>query len=188
MSDTQEQVTPPAPVAKVDYVPPSQLGAEALMRALQEDGVIPTPEAPPAQETAPVEEAPKEAAKIEVAPAKEELPALLRIAKERDAFRKEMESAKPHLEALKAIPSHTVSAIAKAIASGDPVSLLAAAGTCPGRDCPWGETRSHGRSSLEVCFETCSPAVPDRRRRRLGLCHEKIRRPRGRRRPMAPRP
>ena len=127
MSDNQEQVAPPAPVTKVDYVPPSQLGAEALMKALQEDGVIPAPEAP-AQETAPVEEAPKESAKIEVAPVKEELPALLRIAKERDAFRKEMESAKPHLEALKAIPSHTVSAIAKAIASGDPVSLLAAAG------------------------------------------------------------
>ena len=110
----------------VVFVPPSQVSPEELMKALQEDGVI---EKPAVEKAAEITEKVAKTEKTEAPTApKEELPALVRIAKEREAFRREMESAKPHLEALKAIPSHTVSAIAKAIASGDPVSLLAAAG------------------------------------------------------------
>lgn len=131
MSDNQEK--PAAPAAPVAYVPPSQISPAELMKALQEDGVVTPPEQPEAPKADATPVANSEPPKVEASPAveaapKEDLPALLRIAKERDAFRKEMESAKPHLEALRAIPPHTVSAIAKAIASGDPVSLLSAAG------------------------------------------------------------
>ena len=119
MSNPEQKEAPAA------FVPPSQIDPAELSKAFQEDGIIETPE--PAVEAAPV--VAKEVPKQEIKPSvKEELPALARIAQERDAFRKEMEANKPHLEALRAIPPHTVSAIAKAIASGDPVSLLAAAG------------------------------------------------------------
>lgn len=117
MSDPEKKDAP-AP-----YLAPSQLDPAVLAKALQEDGVVEAPPEPPTKVEAKVEEKPPEPK-----PAIAELPALARIAKERDAFRKEMEANKPHLEALRAIPPHTVSAIAKAIASGDPVSLLAAAG------------------------------------------------------------
>ena len=114
----------PEPKEHVPFVQPSQIAPEELMKALQEDGVI---EKPAVEKAAEITEVVAKTEKTEPLP-KEELPALVRIAKEREALRREMDSAKPHLEALKAIPPHTVSAIAKAIASGDPVSLLAAAG------------------------------------------------------------
>lgn len=126
MSEEQKPVEP-----RAAYTPPSQLSPAELMKAFQEEGIVGTPEvakpAEPAPEPIKATE-PEPVKPPEPVAAKEELPALMRIARERDAFRKEMEQAKPHLEALKAIPAHTVSAIAKAIASGDPVSLLAAAG------------------------------------------------------------
>lgn len=112
-----------------EYVPPSRVSPEELAKALMEDGVI---ESSPAAEAKP--ELTKEAPAAESKPAekapetKQELPALLRLAKERDAFRKEMEQAKPHLEALRAIPTHSLSAIVKAISAGDPVGLITAAG------------------------------------------------------------
>lgn len=106
-----------------EFVPPSRVDPAELAKALFEDGVI--EEIPETNEVADTK-APAPTAPVEKK--SEELPALLKLAKERDSFRKEMEQAKPHLEALRAIPSHAVTAIAKAIAAGDPVGLVAAAG------------------------------------------------------------
>ncbi len=126
MSDTQKQ-------EPVQFVPPSQIDPAELAKALIEDGVV---EAPAAAAPAPVTAAPASAPvaaepvkTVEEAPkAKEELPALLRIAKERDAFRKEQESAKPYMEAIKALPPERLQAVVKAIQSGDLVGLIAASG------------------------------------------------------------
>lgn len=124
MSDNQEK--PAAPAAPVAYVPPSQVSPAELMKALQEDGVIeatpaPTPEAPKAEVApAPVEPPP-------APPAKEDIPTLLKIAQERDAARKAAQ-AKQAADPLSTIPPNIAKAVAQAIASGDPVSLLSAAG------------------------------------------------------------
>lgn len=121
MSDETKPVAPAAPVA---YVPPSQINPAELMKALQEDGVIeaaPAPEAPKAEAApAPVETPPPP-------PAKEDIPTLLKIAQERDAARKAAQ-AKQAADPLSTIPPNIAKAIAQAIASGDPVSLLSAAG------------------------------------------------------------
>lgn len=126
MADT-EQVTPPAAQTQPkEYVPLSRIDPAELAKAFEEDGVpMEKPAAAVAAEAS--KEAPKEA------PKDEGLPTLLRLAKERDTQRKlmeqkEIDAAKPYVEALKAIPPHTAQAIAKAIQAGDPVSLLAAAG------------------------------------------------------------
>lgn len=129
MSETENK-------AAVPYMSPSEkfkVDPQELMKALEADGVpvkADTSNTPdkPAQEAPKVTDTPPPAPPAAKAEEKAELPALARIARERDAFRKEMEANKHQLEALRAIPQHTVSAIAKAIAAGDPVSLLAAAG------------------------------------------------------------
>ena len=111
----------------IHYTPPSQIDPAELAKALIEDGVIEAPAqaepvAAPVVEAAPV-------AKVEEAPkVKEEIPALLRIAKERDAFRKEQEASRPYMEAIKALPPERLHAVVKAIQSGDLVGLIAASG------------------------------------------------------------
>lgn len=98
---------------------------EELMKGFQEDGVIPAPaEAPKAPQAA----TPVPASTPAPEQKKEELPALLRIAKERDAFRKESEALKPYLEALKVLSPTEAQRIAKARAAGDPAAALAALG------------------------------------------------------------
>lgn len=117
MADNQK-----APESK--FVPPSQVDPAALAEAFEKEGLVSKP--PPAATSAPAEP-PKVEEKKPEAP-KEEIPALLRIAKERDAFRKEMEQAKPYVEMLKSVPPQNLAALARAMQNGDPVSLLAAAG------------------------------------------------------------
>ena len=110
------------PVEKTDhlpYVPPSQVAPEELMKAFQDEGIV---------------EAPAEAAKPATpaappAPQKDdEVPALVKIAKARDALRKQQESVAPHLELLKAFSPQEAQRIAQARSSGDPVAALAALG------------------------------------------------------------
>lgn len=112
-----------------EYKEPSQIDPLELAKAFVEDGVI--NEVPAnLQEKALVAPAQAEvkAPIAEAKPPAEELPALLRIAKERDAFRKEQEQVKPYLELLKAFPAHNAQAVAKAVQMGDPVGAMTALG------------------------------------------------------------
>lgn len=51
-----------------------------------------------------------------------------KLAAEKAAFRKEMESAKPYIEAMKALPPTALQAMARSVAQNDPMALLSAAG------------------------------------------------------------
>lgn len=126
MSEEQKPVE-----TRAAYTPPSQLSPAELMKAFQEEGIVGTPEVAKPAEPAPepVKAAEPEPVKPpEPVAAKEELPALLRIAKERDAFRREMEQAKPHLEALKVFSPQELSRLAQARASNNPREALRAMG------------------------------------------------------------
>lgn len=121
MADTEQKQTP------VPFVPPSQVSPADLMKAFQDEGIVekPAEPAPVAGKTA------TEPAAQPPAPAPqktEELPALLKIAKERDAFRKEVEPLKPYMEALKVLSPTEAQRLAQARQSGDPVAALAALG------------------------------------------------------------
>ena len=107
MADTEQKQNPPS------YIPPSQVSPADLMKAFQDEGVI---------------EKPAEPAPAPVQTKTEDLPALLRIAKERDAFRKEVEPIKPYVEALKVLSPTEAQRLAQARQSGDPVAALAALG------------------------------------------------------------
>lgn len=120
MADNEQKQTAP-----VQYTPPSQLDPAELTKLFVEDGVI-TPEKaaevagkPATQEVA--KPAPVEAKK-------EDEPQLLKIAREKDAFRKEKEAVAPHLDMLKAFSPQEAQRLAQARASGDPVAALAALG------------------------------------------------------------
>jgi len=106
----------------VPYVPPSQLSVEDLSKALAEDGVIEAPPEP-AKPAPPVAEKPAEPAKPS-----DDLPALVKIAKEREAFRKEVDAAKPYLDTLKNFTPQEAQRLAQARAAGNPVAALAALG------------------------------------------------------------
>lgn len=115
-----EQKTEAAP-QQPSYKPMSSMDPSALAAAFEKnEGVPPSAEAKAAPATPP-------------ASAQDDVPELVKKARDRDSQRKmmeqkEIEAAKPYVEALKAIPPHTAQAIARAIQSGDPVSLLSAAG------------------------------------------------------------
>lgn len=119
-----------------DYTPPSRMSPEALKEitaAFESEGVPVQKEENKQPSSAPTTQAQTQESKPEEKKSDDGLPTLLRLAKERDSQRKalelkEFESAKPYVEALKAIPPHQAQAIARAIQSGDPVSLIAAAG------------------------------------------------------------
>ena len=120
MADPEQKQTP-AP-----YVAPSQVDPAELMKAFQEEGVVEKPAPAPAP-------APTQTQKAEPPPAAppaktEDLPALLKIARERDAFRKEVEPLKPYVEALKVLSPTEAQRLAQARQSGDPVAALAALG------------------------------------------------------------
>lgn len=128
MADTEAQTQQ----THKEFVPPSRMSPEALKEiaaAFESESQPQTEEkSQPSATPAQIQEAKPEEKKSD-----DGLPTLLRLAKERDSQRKalelkEFESAKPYVEALKAIPPHQAQAIAKAIQSGDPVSLIAAAG------------------------------------------------------------
>ena len=118
MSDPEKKQTEP-----VHYVPPSQVDPAELMKAFQEDGIVEKPA--PAVEK-------KEAAPVEPPkppePAKEEIPTLLRIAKEKDAVRKAKEEIAPHASMLKRFTPQQLQRLADAAASENPVAALAAMG------------------------------------------------------------
>lgn len=119
MADTEQKQAP------ASFVPPSQVSPTELMKAFQDEGIVPKP-AEPAPEAKPAEAAPPAA---QPATQKtEELPALLKIAKERDAFRKEVEPLRPYMDALKVLSPTEAQRLAQARQSGDPVAALAALG------------------------------------------------------------
>ncbi len=115
MSDPEKKQTEP-----VTYVPPSRVDPAELMKAFQEEGIV---EKPPAAEAKPPAEPPKPPE-----PAKEDLPALLRIAKEKDAVRKAREEIAPHASMLKRFTPQQLQRLADAAASENPVAALAALG------------------------------------------------------------
>ena len=121
MADTEQKQAP------ASFVPPSQVSPNDLMKAFQDEGIVEKPAEP-----APV--AGKTGTEPATIPAPvatqktEELPALLKIAKERDAFRKEVEPLKPYMEALKVLSPTEAQRLAQARQSGDPVAALAALG------------------------------------------------------------
>lgn len=117
MADTEQKQNPPS------YIPPSQVSPADLMKAFQDEGVIEKPAEP-----APAPQKVAEPAPAPVQTKTEDLPALLRIAKERDAFRKEVEPIKPYVEALKVLSPTEAQRLAQARQSGDPVAALAALG------------------------------------------------------------
>lgn len=120
MADTEQKTeTPPQ-----SYVPPSKIDPAELAKAFQDEGIVEKPASPPPVAEAAGKPATQEAAK----PAASEEPLLLRIARERDAFRKESEPLKPYLEALKVLSPTEASRLAQARAAGNPVAALAALG------------------------------------------------------------
>lgn len=121
MADTEQKTEAPQ---QQSYVPPSKIDPAELAKAFQDEGLVEKPASPP-----PVAPAAGKAATQEVAkPAVSEEPLLLRIARERDAFRKESEPLKPYLEALKVLSPTEAQRLAQARASGNPVAALAALG------------------------------------------------------------
>ena len=105
----------------------------ALNEALKAEGVVKEEPkaAAPAPESAKVE---GESPAVPPTPPAEEPPSdplkrsFEKLAKEKEALRKEAETVKPYMEMLKAIPPHSLQALARAAQSGDPMALLAAAG------------------------------------------------------------
>ncbi len=119
MADNEQKQT--APVA---YVPPSQIDPVELTKLFVEDGVI-SPEK--AAEVAGKSTTQEVANPPPAKPAEEE-PALLKIAKAKDALRKEKEQVAPHLDMLKAFSPTEAQRLAQARAAGNPVAALAAMG------------------------------------------------------------
>jgi hypothetical protein len=93
-------------------------------------GITPPPEEKPAEAGKPATEAvAKPPPATEVATSKtDDTPALVKIAKAKDALRKEREQVAPHLDMLKAFSPTEAQRMAQARAAGNPVALLAAAG------------------------------------------------------------
>lgn len=124
MSDTAQKSEAPQ---QQTFTPPSQINPADLAKAFEDEGIIPKSE--------PGKTATPEVANPAANPAKEpakaaasEEPLLLRIARERDAFRKESEPLKPYLEALKVLSPTEAQRLAKARAEGNPVAAMAALG------------------------------------------------------------
>lgn len=118
MSDTTTSSTPPPAPAAPDYADIAK-GMEAP----------PEEAAPAAKAEAPVTEKPAEAPKTEAPKAEEPFAkSFEKLAAEKAALRKEMEQAKPFLDALKVLPPTSINALARAIQANDPLAVLAAAG------------------------------------------------------------
>ena len=122
MPENVEKVEKPAP-----YVHPSQRPTEDLIKQFQEEmGITPPPAEPPVEAGKPATEVvAKPPAAVEKA---DDTPALVKIAKAKDALRKEREQVAPHLDMLKAFSPTEAQRMAQARAAGNPVALLAAAG------------------------------------------------------------
>ena len=122
MSDTTaapaEKPATPAP-----YTPPSQISPADLAKAFQDEGIA----APPPASAPPVPAGKPATQEVAKAPTETE-PTLLRIARERDAFRKESEPLKPYIEALKVLSPIEATRLAHARSAGNPVAALAALG------------------------------------------------------------
>jgi hypothetical protein len=130
----------PAPAAP-STPPPSREEAfsAAFAEALKEEGLANGSGKPATEAVAePPKVASEKAGEVPEAPAnppKEEEPpsdplkrSFEKLAKEKEALRKEADTIKPYMEMLKAIPPHSLQALARAAQSGDPMALLAAAG------------------------------------------------------------
>jgi hypothetical protein len=120
----------PDPIEKkpnepVAYVPPSQQSVEEIQKLFVDEPAgeqkSETPAATPAPTTSAEPPKPPE-------PAKDDLPALLKIAKEKDAVRKAKEEIAPHASMLKRFTPQQLQRLADAAASENPVAALAAMG------------------------------------------------------------
>lgn len=128
MSENTEKQTAPS------FTRPSLIDPSELEKAFKEEGLVAeTPAVETDQQKPPVVES-KPAEKQEVKPpvadqkVAEEVPALVKIAQERAALRRESETVKPYLEALKVLSPTEVQRLAQARAAGDPVAALKAIG------------------------------------------------------------
>lgn len=118
MADTEQKAAP------TPYVAPSDIDPEVLMKAFQEDGVVPEK---PAEQQETTQEAAK---KPEAAPspAEQQEPALLRIAREKAKARQLEQANKPQNEALAVFSPQELERAAQARRAGDPVAALRALG------------------------------------------------------------
>lgn len=114
--EQKQEATPYRPLSTVD---PSELAA-----AFEKEGIVPAKDTPPP----PVAEAKPVASEKAISEKTEEVPQLLKIAQERSALRKEVESVKPYMEALKVFSPQEAQRLAQARAQGNPVAALAALG------------------------------------------------------------
>lgn len=113
------------PAAFVEAPSPSKMSAEEI------NNLFPKDEEPIAAPAAEVKAAPPAATpdqKINERAKDEDLPALVRIAKAKDALRKETETVSPHLSMLKQFSPQEAQRLAQARAARDPVAALAALG------------------------------------------------------------
>ena len=116
MADTEK------PADAVPYRPPSSIDPAELAAAFEKEGLVPAKPPPP------VADPPKDAP-----PADDGTPALLKLAKDKDAQRKlseqkELDAAKPYMDALKVLSPVEAAALARAKQMGDPISALTALG------------------------------------------------------------
>lgn len=138
---TAPSTPPPTPVETKPedakpYTPLSQLDPAMLAAEFEREGLLPPKEAPPAAEAPKADSAKTDAAKAPPTQAKAEddgLPTLLKLAKDRDAQRKqaeqkELDAAKPYMDALKVLSPVEAQALARAKQMGDPISALTALG------------------------------------------------------------
>lgn len=113
--------------AATPYIPPSRRSDDmiegALAKALQEEGIVPSPEATPTP--AKTEAVPAEP---KTEPQKSEEPALLKLAREKAAKRQAEQAAKPQNDLLAAFTPQEAERIAQARKAGDPVAALRALG------------------------------------------------------------
>jgi hypothetical protein len=119
------------PEKPVEYVSPSKMDPAALAQAFVDEGVVTDADFKSAA-GAPAAD-PAAAPAKPAAQADESMPALLRMAKDKDALRKseelrELETAKPVLGILKNYDARKLEAIVRAAQAGDPVGILTAAG------------------------------------------------------------
>lgn len=117
MADTEKTEAP------AEYLSPSQISPDVLLKAFQEDGIVETPPAP-----APAAAKPAEPAPAAPPPPANEPPALLKIAQEKAELRRMQEAVKPYAEVAKGLTPQQLMQLSRAVTSGDPVGALSALG------------------------------------------------------------
>lgn len=126
---SEEAAVAPAPTVRSEPDFTALAKELDLAKAFQEEGIVETPSVQSAdtQSQAPAKETqPAPPAADDSHPAFKK--SLERVAKEREELRKERDTIKQHQEALKVIAPDKLQVIQRALASNDPMSLLAAFG------------------------------------------------------------